>query len=71
MILFLRALTHAIRMRGNDAHKVWHEEMIWPGGRGVAYFCTCRKSWWPLEAQAQMGPGGDTIDREPPWERKR
>jgi hypothetical protein len=64
----LRGLLAVIHKKRNPGHRIWFEEMIWSGGRGVAWFCTCRKAWWPAGAFA---PGErDTIDREPPWERK-
>lgn len=66
-----RGLLARLHERRNPGHRVWYEDMIWPGSPPKPYcrawFCTCRKAWWPPGA---FGPGEkDTVDREPPWER--
>lgn len=63
----IRAMVHKWLTRDDAGHRVWSEHLIWSGGRGTVWFCTCGQQFWPT---TQRGPYPDWRDnpvrREPP-----
>lgn len=37
----IRAMLHKWLNRNASGHRLWHEDMIWTGGKATVWFCTC------------------------------
>jgi len=63
----IRAMIHHWLTRNSEGHRVWSEEMIWPGERARVWFCTCGEQFWPISKEGPYSNWRDNpVKREPP-----
>jgi hypothetical protein len=63
----IRAMLHKWLNRNASGHRVWHEDMIWPGEKATVWFCTCGQQFWPVSKEGPYPDWRDNpVRRDPP-----